>query len=129
MRTELGHMLGRGVALCQQRTIALQKVPLATGRKIIHFRMQHCPPRLVTAHLLLPRGHASPPVGVGCHQFVLDGTALVDHRLADLSIGGAVDRYLGLIGIVEEREQAVVLFVRERVVFVRMALSALDGEA
>ena len=91
--------------------------------------MQHCPLRLVAAHFPLPRGHAGLPVGIGCDQFVFDGTDLVDHRLAHLSIRGGIDRYLGLVGIVQEREQAVVLVVRERVVLVRMALGALDGEA
>ena len=40
-----------------------------------------------------------------------------------------VNGHVGLVRVVEEREDAVVLFLRERIVFVVVALRALDGDA
>jgi hypothetical protein len=58
-------------------------------------------------------------------QFVHGTVQVGDARL----LGGSVDRFLGLMGIIEERKHAVILPLAHGVVFVVMALGALDGEA
>ncbi len=130
LRRELRRVLGRGVALRQVGAVLLQQVLLAPGGDLVDGERQHGPRGAVApALLVLPPGHPLSPVGGRFPELPFD--------LADLPVQvgqphplvGRIDDAGRLVVVVQEREEAVILLLRDRVELVRVALGALDRQA
>ena len=90
---------------------------------------QHDPLGLIAGDFLFPRGKALLPIGRAMLEIVLDFA----HRAAQFRDLHLLFRRVvngpRLVVVVQEREEPVILLLRERIVFVRVALRALDGQA
>ena len=67
--------------------------------------------------------------GVCCSQIVFDRANLMQHVGPLLLFLGRVNGDVGLVVVIEESEELVILFLRQRVELVIVALGALDGQA
>ncbi len=87
------------------------------------------PRRLIIANTVFPRCHSLLPVGVPMLQVRFEFTRATEDLRALHLVGRSVDRNVGFMGVVDEREQAVILFLLQWIVLVVVALCALDRDA
>ena len=118
----------RRVAAGQQRSVRQHFVALRLVAFLVEI-VQDDPIRLIVLHGILPRRHALLPVGHAMLEILLDvAHLLVEFRELHLLRRGVNDR-TRLVVVVQEGEELVILVLLERIVFVVVALRALDGEA
>ena len=105
--------------------ILVESLPLFSDMLAAHDR----PFRLVAAHRGLPSRHASLPIRSDVTELFLLLANLPGQLIAQALLGGAVGHHRRFVVVVQEGEEPVVLLLRDGVVFVIMALGALDSNA
>ena len=91
-------------------------------------QLQFGPLRLSLTDRIFPGGHSFSPIGRSSLQVRFDvGHLLAKHTCLRLFFR-IVDDTLSLMVVIQEREEAIVLFLRHRIVFVRMTLSTLNRQ-
>ena len=122
-------VFGRCVALGEIRAVLLRQILLSADRLGIERERDDLPLWLrLTFHLLFPVGQLLTPIEMLGLQFLFDAPTLFEYVFAKLLLFGRVNRDGGLVGIVQEGEHPIVIVLRKRIVFVAVALAALNRQ-
>ncbi len=92
-------------------------------------RPDDCPLRLPRFHLVFPLGHLCLPGGMLVLEPCFEFPGLAENLLLLDLLLRRIDGDIGIIRVIDEREHAVIVCLLQRIVFVIVALGALDGDA
>ncbi len=130
LHANFADVLRRRIALREDRAVGQQVMLLSAGNQILRSRPDDGPDSADRCGPSLPSGpSARANRDARCRR---PGFDLVDlaEEVGSLSLFvGRVDGDVRLVVVVEEREHPVILFLRERIVLVVVALGALDRQA
>ena len=126
---ELRLELGGRIAAGHYRAVLHLRILLPAGGDVVDIGRQHLPARLLRLQTRFPGHHPRLPIGCLVLQFLLDLADAREDLGALLLLGRGVDGGVGLVAVVQHREDLVILFLRQRVVLVVVALGALNGDA